>query len=290
MKLGAVFPQVEIGTDPAQIKAFAQGAEDLGFDYLLCYDHILGCRAEAYPEQKFIYTLEDDFHEPFVLYGYLAGVTRRIEMVTGILVLPQRETALVAKQAAQVALFSEGRLRLGVGVGWNRPEAEALGSDFGSRGRRLDEQLQVLEQLWSRPEVNFDGELHRLKSVGIRPMPPHPIPIWVGGYAPAAIRRAARHGQGWMPATLPQDNLQQLLELLTHELEKNGKSREDFGIDARILWREPQPQKEENLRGWREVGVTHLRCNTMGCGFSNADEHLDALSSFKQWVKGATDE
>ncbi len=290
MKLGAVFPQVEIGSDPAQIVAFAQGAEALGFDYLFSYDHILGCRADAYPEQSFIFTIEDAFHELFVLYSYLAGVTRTLEFVTGILVLPQRETALVAKQAAQLALLSGGRLRLGVGAGWNRPEIQALGIDPKTRGKRMEEQLEVLEQLWSRSEVNFEGKFHHLKAVGVNPLPPQPVPIWVGGYAPAVLRRAARFGQGWMPATLPWEKLDQVVEQLTTELHKNGRKREDFGIDARILWRDTQAQKEENLRRWGEISVTHLRCNTMGCGFSSVDEHLDALGKFRRWVKGEIDE
>ena len=286
MKLGAVFPQTEISSDPIAIKEFAQGAEQLGFDYILCYDHILGARADAYPEQKFIYTLEDNFHEPFVLYAFLAAVTSSIEFVTGILILPQRQTQLVAKQAAQLAVLSENRFRLGVGAGWNGAEAAAMGTDFHTRGRRMDEQCALLERLWTEPEVNFEGKYHSLKAVGIRPLPSKPVPLWMGGFAPPVLRRAARYAQGWMPATLPPDRLHQLLDQLSKELELQGRSLADFGIDARILWREPEAKKEENLRTWKDIRVTHLRCNTMGCGFESVDQHLDALDKFKRWIRG----
>ncbi len=221
MKLGAVFPQTEIGTDPVAIRDYVQAVEDLGYDYLLTYEHILGADPAAYADgRRFTYTYRDMFHEPFVLFGYLAALTRRLEFVTGILILPQRNTALVAKQAVEVDILTAGRLRLGVGVGWNQAEMEGVGYDFGTRGRRIEEQIVVLRELWTKPLVTFTGRYHTIRSLGINPLPvQRPIPLWFGGSAGPVLRRMARFGDGWIPSGLTPEQGQPLVEQL-HRLSK----------------------------------------------------------------------
>lgn len=281
MKWGAVFPQVEIGNDPAAIRDFAQGAEELGFDYLLTYEHILGAETASYPEQSFLYGHEDAFHEPMVLFGYLAGLTQRIEFVTGILVLPQRDVRLVAKQATQLSLLSDGRFRLGVGAGWNRAEAAALGTDFGTRGKRMDEQLDLLTRLWSEPLVDFEGTYHKVVRCGINPLPDPKPPLWVGGSADAVLKRAARHAQGWIPATLPVGREQEIVDKLKSYLQARGRDWADFGVDARIvLAKFERAQWPAEVESWKKLGATHFRCNTMGLGYTTPQEHLGALQTF----------
>src|SRR5579883_498792 len=202
MQYGVVFPQIEFGNDPEAIKDYAQAAEGMGYDYLLIYDHVLSAHPEREPKLTGPYTHEHPFHEPFVLFGFLAGATKRLQLTTGILILPQRQTALVAKQAAEIDVLSKGRLRLGIGLGWNYVEYEALGTDFKTRGRRVEEQVEVLRKLWTEPLVTFRGKDHVISNAGLNPMPiQRPIPIWFGGAAEPALRRAARLADGWMPAS-----------------------------------------------------------------------------------------
>ncbi|MCW5883269.1 MAG: LLM class F420-dependent oxidoreductase, partial [Anaerolineae bacterium] len=204
MKLGVVFPQTEIGPDPATVRAYAEAVEGLGFAYLQAYDHVLGADTRVRPDWRGPYTLETLFHEVFVLFGYLAAITHRLELVTGILILPQRQTALVAKQAAEVDVLSGGRLRLGVGVGWNHVEYEALGMDWKTRGVRQAEQIEVMRRLWVEDFVTFEGRFHTMTDVNILPPPvQRPIPIWFGGSHEAVIKRCARLGDGWMPILAP---------------------------------------------------------------------------------------
>jgi probable F420-dependent oxidoreductase len=202
MKFGAVFPTTEFGNDPIAIRYWAQAAEQLGYNHILTYDHVLGS-VHAGREPKLLgpYTERDPFHEPFVLYGYLAGQTTKLELVTGILILPQRQTALVAKQAAEVDVLSGGRLRLGIGTGWNWVEYDALGVGYADRGARMDEQIEVLRKLWSESTIDFDGAHHRIDRAGILPRPKN-IPIWMGGFSEVAVRRAARVGDGFLFGTL----------------------------------------------------------------------------------------
>ncbi|HZO63234.1 MAG TPA: LLM class F420-dependent oxidoreductase, partial [Gaiellaceae bacterium] len=200
MRLGVVFPQTEIGADPGGVRAYAQGVEEIGYTHLLAYDHVLGADASSRKDWAGPYTAEHQFHEIFVLFGYLAAVVPKLELVAGVLVLPQRQTALVAKQAAAIDVLSGGRLRLGVGLGWNHVEFEALGEEFSDRGRRSEEQIEVLRRLWTEPVVDFEGRWHRIPAAGINPLPvQRPIPIWIGGSAEAAIRRTARLADGFFP-------------------------------------------------------------------------------------------
>lgn len=286
MKFGAVFPQTEIGTDPVAIREYTQGVEELGFDYLLAYDHILGVEKAHYPDRSFIYGHEDCFHELFTLYSYLAACTKRLEFVTGILILPQREVALVAKQATQLSLLSGGRFRLGVGGGWNRAEAEALGTDFGNRGKRMNEQLELLEKLFREPLLDYQGQFHNLTRVGLNPLPEHIPEIWIGGSADAVLKRAARFGHGWMPATLPAGKERILVEKLKSFVAEAGKDPDTFGLDARVvLAKHSEESQVAEFQKWKELGATHFRCNTMGNGFTKPEEHLAALSGFLKRVR-----
>ena len=200
MQIGVIFPQTEIGTDPIAVRDYAQAAESLGYQHLVAYDHVMGANADSRPGWSGAYRHTDQFYEPFVLFGYLAAATQRIELVTGILILPQRQTALVAKQSATVDILSGGRLRLGIGIGWNDVEYEALGENFHDRGRRSEEQIEVLRSLWTQESVTVQARWHRITDAGINPLPSQrPIPIWFGGRADRVLRRIARYGDGWFP-------------------------------------------------------------------------------------------
>ncbi|MEM7534211.1 MAG: LLM class F420-dependent oxidoreductase [Chloroflexota bacterium] len=287
MKIGVVFPQIEMPADPGAIKTYAQTAEGLGFDYLLAYDHVLGANPERPDKLVGPYTCEDSFHEPFVLFGYLAALTERLELVTGIIILPQRQTALVAKQTAQVDVLSNGRLRLGFGVGWNHVEYEALNQNFKTRGKRYDEQIPLLRELWTNPLVTFKGEYHTISDAGLNPMPvQQPIPIWFGGRADAALRRAARLGDGWMPAFMPAEQATSYVDKLQGFLAEAGKSLDDFGIDPWITiasYDSPDDWAKQ-AEAWKALGATHIAINTMNAGFSSVDEHLAAIQQFKEIV------
>ena len=236
MQYGVVFPQTEFGNDPQAIKEYAQTAEELGYNYLLVYDHVLGAHPNREPKLTGPYTYEHPFHEPMVFFGFLAAVTRQLELVTGILILPQRQTALVAKQTAEVDVLSGGRLRLGIGIGWNYVEYDALGEKFQRRGRRVEEQIEVLRQLWTQPLITHHTAQHHIDNAGINPLPiQRPIPIWFGGAAEPVLKRAARLGEGWMPAGRPPDDrVKAYIEQLHGYLEEAGRDRKNFGIDPWI--------------------------------------------------------
>ena len=265
MKFGVTFPQTEIGTDPAAIRDFAQAAEGAGFDYLVTYDHVLGAHLDrfagrdvGFPSPPYLYY--NQFHEPFTLFAFLAGVTKRIELTTGIVILPQRQTALVAKQAAEVDLLSGQRLRLGVGVGWNFTEYEALSEDFQTRGARQEEQIAVIRKLWTEELVTFEGRWHKLDRVGINPRPPRPIPIWIGGgFKEPLLRRVARFADGWMPLLAPGQDARGIVDRLRHHLREEGRDVASFGLQANV--RTEQGRETDWLNGAKHlqsVGVTHL--------------------------------
>src|SRR5215211_6991800 len=237
MKIGVVFPQTEIGSDPAIIRDYAQTAEGLGFTHILAYDHVLGANPDRPGGFTGPYTYQTPFHEVFVLFSYLAGLTQRLEFVTGILILPQRQTALVAKQAAELDVLSGGRLRLGVGLGWNKVEYIGLNEDFHTRGKRIEEQVLLLRQLWTEPLVNFKGKWHTIPDAGINPLPiQNPIPIWFGGREERALRRAARLADGWLPNQRSAAEAKLSLALLDRFLEEAGRSRREFGLEPRIAY------------------------------------------------------
>ncbi len=293
MKFGAIFPSCEIGSDPIVIRDWAQAAEALGFSHIITYDHVLGVEhADRATPLMTPYTEETSFHEPFVLLAYLAGVTTTVELVTGVLVLPQRQTALVAKQAAELALLSGGRFRLGLGTGSNYVEYESLGASFADRGRMLDEQVEVLRELWGASVIDYSGDFHRIDRAGILPQPASSIPLWFGGRSPAAIRRAAAVGDGFLfsPAN---DLIKQLCVQLTEALDANGR-REGFGIDVFTGFGDGPDHWQREVDAWGALGANSLsmRTQTIGSellgekdpGFTKPQQHIDALESFMREV------
>jgi len=290
MKFGVVFPQTEIGADPSAIRAYAQTAESLGYDYLLTYDHVLGANPERPGGWRGPYTYKDMFHEPLVLFGYLAGLTQRIELVTGIIILPQRQTALVAKQAAEVDILSGGRMRLGVGLGWNQVEYQSLGEEFTNRGKRVEEQVTLLRELWTKPLVTLEGEYHTIPDAGINPLPlRRPIPIWCGGTADAVLERMARLADGWIANQTTPEKFRMAVEKLRGYLSQAGREPHTFGLDMRIaLKTTPRDQWGKEVEVWRGLGVTHLCFNTMGAGLTSVQQHIDAIRDFKTEIGAIT--
>ena len=291
MKLGVIFPQSEIGNDPAAIRDYAQAAEQLGYDHVLVYDHVLGTHVDRFKDIGFRppYNYETPFHEPFVLFGYLASATEKLELVTGILILPQRQTALVAKQAAAVDVLSGGRLRLGVGIGWNFTEYESLGENFRNRGRRVEEQIDLLRKLWTNELVDFDGKYHSLSQVGINPLPvQRPIPIWMGAMADAAVQRAARIADGWFPQFGPGADGEAAIARFRGLIRDAGRNPDDVGIEGRIgLGRGSDEERGSLLQSWKQLGASHVSFNTMGAGLASPQDHIDAISDFKKLANTA---
>jgi probable F420-dependent oxidoreductase len=279
VQIGAVFPQTEVGNDPGAIRAWAQAAEDIGYRHMLAYDHVLGAGLDTRPGWTGPYTSETPFHEVFVLFGYLAAVTRSIELVTGVLILPQRQTALVAKQAAEVDVLSGGRTRLGIGVGWNPVEYEALGERFDDRGVRSEEQVQLLRALWSDKTTTFIGRWHRVDDAGINPLPVRRrIPVWFGGGAEATLRRVGRLGDGWLPQLPPDGRARAMLDRLRGYAREAGRDPADIGIEPRLnLATTPPDGWAEYVTAWRDLGATHVGVNTMGLGHASADDHIASL-------------
>ena len=287
MKIGVVLPQTEIGNDPVAIKAYAEAVEGMGFTHILVFDHVLGANPARPGGWKGPYTHRHGFHEPFVLFGFLAAATCRVELVTGIIILPQRQTALVAKQAAAVDVLSGGRLRLGVAVGWNPVEFEALGEDFSTRGRRIEEQIEVMRALWTRELVTITGKQHRISDAGINPLPvQRPIPIWMGGESEVVQRRMARIADGWMPHFRPGAPAQAVVDRLHGLVREAGRDPKAFGIEGRIaLSQVPQAEWSKEVEGWRAMrGISHLCVHTTGLGLAKPADHVEMLRRFREVV------
>lgn len=283
MQLGVVFPQNEIGEDPGAVRAFAEAAEDLGYAHLIFYDHVLGADTNRRPDWQGPYSHRDTFHEPMVTFGYLAALTSRIELVTAVIILPQRQTALLAKQAAQVDVLSGGRLRLGVGIGWNDVEYEALNENFHDRGKRSEEQVELLRALWTNEIVDFQGRWHSIPGAGIKPLPvQRPIPIWFGGRSDPLLDRVGRIGDGWFPNMGPKQ-VAEGLKKVHAAAEKAGRDPKSIGLETSEAIIKQSPE-EAAARGqiWKDLGLTHFALNTMGAGLQGLDAHLDALRRFKQ--------
>ncbi|MPZ75095.1 MAG: TIGR03619 family F420-dependent LLM class oxidoreductase [Deltaproteobacteria bacterium] len=287
MRIGVVFPQTEIGSDPAAIRDFVQTAEQLGYRHILAYDHVLGANPASRPGWRPPYTHQSAFHEPLVLFGYLAALTTTIELVTGILILPQRQTALVAKQAAALDLLSGGRLRLGIGIGWNRVEYEALNETFANRGRRSEEQIAVLRMLWTNELVTFEGRWHKITDAGINPLPTQrPIPIWFGGGDDRVLRRLASVGDGWFPQLPPDEKCRAAIEKIAAYAREAGRNPKAIGIEGRITINQESAQTwHQQIRAWKELGATHLSVNTMKAGFATAAAHIEAIRRFHEATK-----
>lgn len=284
MKIGVVFPQTEFPADPIAVRDYAQAVEGLGFSHLHAYDHILGANPERQGGWKGPYTFLHPFFEPFILFSYLAGLTQKIEFGTSILILPQRQTALVAKQAATLDVLSNGRLRLGVGNGWNEVEYIALGENFHNRGKRLEEQVRLMRLLWTQPLVNFEGRWHTIPDAGINPLPiQRPIPIWFGGTDDRVLRRMARIGDGWMVNFRAPEQARPAIETLNRYLEEAGRDKVSFGIEARLNMNLIGPDGWINfIHAWEELGATYVSVNTMGCSFETTSAHIATLKQFAQ--------
>jgi probable F420-dependent oxidoreductase len=277
MHIGVVLPQTEIGPDVGAVRAYGEGVDELGFHHLVAYDHVVGADPAVHVGWDGPYDVDTQFHEPFVVFGYLAACTS-LELVTGITILPQRQTALVAKQAAEVDLLTGGRFRLGVGLGWNAVEYDALGQDFHTRGRRLEEQVGLLRSLWTTRSVTMTGEFDRVTGVGIAPLPiQQPIPIWVGGATPAAFRRAGRVAEGWLPMVQPGPRLDQALADVAAGAEEAGRNPDVILMEGRLDWRGDLDELIRRVEGWREAGASHLSINTMHAGLATVDDHLEVL-------------
>jgi len=278
MKLGAVYPQTELRGDPRAVTRIGTGIEALGFDYLLAYDHVVGATHDREPKLMGPYTDQDPFHDPLVMFAYLAGITQRIELVCGVLILPQRQTVLVARQAADLDLLSGGRLRLGIGLGWNYVEYDALGQDFKTRGRRASEQIPLLRRLWTEPSVTFQGEFDHLDRVTLNPRPTRPIPIWFGGFSEPAYRRAAHLGDGFI-LTGAADKAAEAWGRIEHHLKEAGRAAVGFGKEMVVGRQDKTPQQiADRIQRCREWGCTHVAVDTMGKGFTTADAHINFLS------------
>jgi len=280
VRVGVVFPQTELGGDVAAVRTYGQGVEGLGFSHLLAYDHVLGADPAVHAPWHGPYDLATTFHEPFVMFGYLAGVTTAIELVTGIIILPQRQTALVAKQAAEVDLLAGGRFRLGVGLGWNAVEYEALGQRFDQRGRRLSEQIGLLRRLWTEASVTHAGEFDTITGAGLAPPPvQRPIPVWIGGASDAAYRRIGRMADGWFPQVRPGDDLDRAVGLITEAAEQAGRDPGKLGMEGRVRWDPADPARfARQLDKWRQAGATHVSIDTMAVGLDGVDDHLSSLA------------
>ncbi|HEX9445825.1 MAG TPA: LLM class F420-dependent oxidoreductase [Candidatus Binatia bacterium] len=287
MKFGVIFPQTEIGADPSAVKDFAQAAESLGYDHIVPYDHVVGANPASRPGWSPPYTHKDMFHEPFVLFGYLAAVTAKIGLATGVIILPQRQAVLVAKQAAEVDVLSRGRLRLGVGIGWNPVEYEALGEDFKNRGARSEEQVEVLRLLWTRELVTFKGRWHTITDAGINPLPvQRPIPIWFGGGAEPVLGRVGRLGDGWFPLAEP-DKAAAMWEKIKSYAREAGRDPAAIGVEGRVSVASGTPEKwRAEVAKWKEVGATHLSVSTLKAGLSGAADHIAAIRRFREAIAG----
>ena len=278
MQIGVVFPQTEIGPDAAAVRSYAQRAEELGFRHLLAYDHVLGADPAVHQGWDGPYDVTTTFHEPFVMFGYLAAVTS-LELVTGIIIAPQRQTALLAKQAAEVDLLTGGRFRLGVGLGWNRVEYEALGQDFATRGRRLEEQVGLMRRLWTERSVSFAGQFDRLTGAGLAPLPvQRPVPVWFGGQSERAYQRIGRLADGWFPQVGPGPDLDRARAVVAAAAAAAGRDPAQLGMEGRVNWRGDPATLAERARQWQDAGATHLSVNTMGAGLASLDGHLAALA------------
>ncbi|MDH6216883.1 LLM class F420-dependent oxidoreductase [Streptomyces pseudovenezuelae] len=280
MRMGAVFPHLEIGADPGAVRAWAEAVEEIGFRHVVAFDHVLGAGTDTRPGW-YGYTHEDLFHEVFVLFGYLAGITTTLELATGVLVLPQRQTALVAKQAAEVDVLSGGRLRLGVGIGWNKVEYDALGMPFAHRGARSAEQVELMRALWAEPTVTFRGRWDRVDNAGILPRPVRgTIPVWFGGNAEPVLRRAGEIGDGWLPQRPPDETARAMVGRVRSYALAAGRDPAELSFEARLVLAEvPEPKWPDFVAGWRDLGATHLCVSTMGLGLATADDHIRMLHS-----------
>jgi probable F420-dependent oxidoreductase len=294
MQVGAVFPQLEIGTDPEVIARYARTVEELGYDHLVVFDHVLGADSNRPGGWTGVYDHRSMFHEPLVLFGYVAAITNRLKLATAVIVLPQRQTALVAKQAAEVDVLSRGRLILGVGIGWNEVEYQALGMSFTNRGKRIEEQIAVLRALLTQDVVEFKGRWHRIDRAGLNPPPVRrPIPIWMGGgwdrqkrsIVEPALRRIAKVADGWFTHLPPNDDGRTGMDAFRRLVRDEGRDPATVPVEGRLPAAKSGPEEwKRGIEAFRQMGMTSVELTTMGAGYRSEDEHLDALRRFRGLV------
>src|SRR2546423_7303084 len=276
MQIGAVLPQTEIGPDPAGVRAYAQAVQGIGFQHLLIYDHVLGADPAGHAGWSGPYTVDTLFHEPFVIFGYLAAIVPELELVTGVIILPQRQTVLVAKQAAEVDVLTAGKFRLGVGLGWNPVEYDALGLDFRNRSSRYEDQIELLRLLWTEESVTFEGRYHTVDHAGLLPRPvQQPIPIWMGGgLAPSTLDRIGRLADGWICNTPPGHGLEEALEVVRAAADKSGRPRDAIGLHGIAQPRDaegPIAVLKRQVGKWEALGATHVSVSGLYGGRSPSD-------------------
>ncbi|GAA2643068.1 LLM class F420-dependent oxidoreductase [Paractinoplanes durhamensis] len=277
-RIGVVFPQNALADDVGAVRAFGQAADDLGYHHVRVADHVVGADPAAHPGWSRPYDVDTRIREPFVLFGFLAGVTS-LELVSSVIILAQRQTALVAKQAAEVDLLTGGRFRLGIGVGWNEVEFEALGLDFANRGRRYDEQIGLLRRYWTERSITHRGEFESVTGAGIVPLPvQRPIPLWFGAQSPPAYRRAGRLGDGWFPQVQPGPELDAAKQIVDRAAVDAGRDPATLGLEGGILWDGSPDAVAASAKEWQAAGATHVAVNTARSGLSAVDEHIDALT------------
>ena len=296
MEIGVIFPQTEIGADVGAIRDYAQAAEDLGFAHIFIADHVLGADTQFHTHPSLAnYSQHSVVHESLTLMGYLAAITEKVGLVTGILILPQRQTVLVAKQAAEIDVLSGGRLRLGIGVGWNQVEFEALGQDFHDRGRRSAEQIEVLRALWTQEVVDFHGRWHNITHAGLNPLPvQRPIPIWLGGGGAGdsplnevVLRRIGRLADGWCPNFSPDEAGRAVMDKVRGYAQQAGRDPAALGLDGRLRTAGKQPEEwVDEVKAWEEMGANYISVETRKGGLSGADQHIDAIRRFKEVIGG----
>jgi probable F420-dependent oxidoreductase len=281
VEIGVVFPQTELGADPAVVQAYAAAVEELGYRHILAYDHVVGADPSVHKGWSGPYDIDTTFHEPFILFGFLAAITT-VDLITGIIIAPQRQTVLMAKQAAEVDVLTQGRLRLGVGLGWNQVEYEALGKEFTDRGVRLEEQVELLRLLWTERSVTFHGEYERVTGAGLAPMPvQRPIPIWIGAQSPPAYRRAGRLADGWFPQMQPGPELDEAAKTVRSAARAAGRNPSTVGMHGRTRLNQGLDATTEAVRLWRETGAGYLSIDTMRLspdGPVGVESHIGALA------------
>jgi probable F420-dependent oxidoreductase len=280
MQVGVVFPQTELGGDVGAVRAYAERVEELGYRHVLAFDHVVGADPAVHTGWNGPYDVHTTFHEPMVLFGYLAGVTRSLEFVTGVIILPQRQTVLVAKQAAEVDLLSSGRFRLGIGIGWNAVEYEALGEDFTNRGKRSEEQIELMRHLWTEQTVTFDGKFHKVTGAGLAPLPvQRPIPVWIGAASTPGLERAGRIADGWFPMVAPGPELDAARSVVEQAATAAGRDPKSIGMQAWVNWQRSVDEVADEVAKWATAGASHVSINTMGAGLDTVDDHLAVLTS-----------
>jgi probable F420-dependent oxidoreductase len=285
MQIGAVLPHNEIGTDPGALRAYVEGVEELGMTHLLAYDHVLGADPNRPGGFNGVYDKDVAFHEPLTFFAFAAALTRHLDFASTVMILPQRQAVLVAKQAAEVAIVSGNRLRLGIGTGWNKVEYEALNENFHDRGRRQVEQVEVMRRLWTEDVVNYKGRYHTVDAASINPRPSQTVPVWFGGSAPVVLERSALMGDGFMPVGSP-DKSKALIDVIRGHREKAGLSMDGYGIQAQAQFAGGTPERwRAHAHKWRDAGATHLAVATHAAGETDVDGHLDRIRQYRDAVE-----